>query len=258
MYFQPKRFASGVMLLVVAFGCAYPKVLAANTYTTELKNGTEYTFTCPFNSKQADSFFPLVSDEVASKCDGKDFSVDSCDDCYEAILKGAYDKFKNLDPEEILAQFLETFSMENLAETAQEVIAAVNPALIKEIDWSKGCPYAKACRRALVSQIEDPEVAEKVKAMVKNCLGSKPGPDYDDAFKLLGMIREIMQGFQSTIQDSFPGQSKVDPGCSSEKPIWNASKKACVTRESCPGIKVNGGCSCEKPKWDKEKQRCVA
>lgn len=94
-----------------------------------------------------------------------------------------------------------------------------------------------------MSQIMDPEVAENLKAMIKNCLGRKPGPDYEDAFNSFGMIRQITQGFESGTPGLFPGQGKPDPGCSSEKPIWNASKKACVKREARPGAKVNGGCS---------------
>jgi len=101
-----------------------------------------------------------------------------------------------------------------------------------------------------------------VKEMVKNCLGRKPGPDYDDAFNFIEKINDFFVGaqdaFGSWTSDLLPGQGKVDPGCSTERPVWNAAKKACVERELCPGTKVNRGCSCEKPKWDKEKQRCVA
>jgi len=61
--------------------------------------------------------------------------------CYEANLKDAYQALKRKDAEELIADLLEDFPPENLAEAAQGVISAGNPALIKEIDWSQGCPY---------------------------------------------------------------------------------------------------------------------
>jgi len=95
-------------------------------------------------------------------------------------------------------------------------------ALIPQINFSNGCPFAQACKSALIKTVEDDtEDAALGKAfgvMIDKCTGSNPGPDYMSAFKFVENIQKaanislpsseaaapVSSAVQETVQETVP------------------------------------------------------
>ena len=91
-------------------------------------------------------------------------------------------------------------------------------ALIPRMNFSNGCPFAQACKSALVESIDedtavtpDPEDDALGKAfaeMIDKCTGPNPGPDYPEAFK---GIQKIAQSLAVPTPPSEAPQMEIAP-----------------------------------------------
>lgn len=148
-------------------------------YTTTLKNGTEYTFECPFTLADMQSADPdglsSVMKTLETSCNASSWTNDACDTCWSAMLNQGMKV-----AEAIMAN--ETLMAEIKAD------AMVDASLVPQIDFKKGCPWEKACGEMIKSTAEIPGVEGLISGMVEfldSCIGAPAGIDFPKTLQSL-------------------------------------------------------------------------
>lgn len=153
----------------------------------------------------------LVQDNPSyENCIAADFDTNKgCDACLAAFVKTAFNKprFSGSDDER---QSQGTFS------------GNIPFAVIPQINFTNGCPFAQACKSSLVKTIDD-DTAETEDTsddalgkafgeMIDKCTGPKPGPDYENAYK------QVQQILQATNRTSSPEAGEEDMSSTPSSP----------------------------------------
>ncbi|WPT14189.1 hypothetical protein PSENEW3_00000320 [Picochlorum sp. SENEW3] len=177
-------------LAAVGFGATPGKLIAPGIVEIQLKDGKPYNITCPpmFEKNVGDFFGPGDYEDMVASCIG-------------AFVKTAFNKprFSGSDDER---QSQGTFS------------GNIPFAVIPQINFTNGCPFAQACKSSLVKTIDDDTketedttddaLGQAFGEMIDKCTGPKPGPEYENAYK------QVQQILQATNRTSSPAAGEED------------------------------------------------
>lgn len=117
-------------------------------------------------------------------------TVEGCDGCLAAFVSAAFKESR--------------FSGNDDERQSRGTFKDVPFALIPQIDFSNGCPFAQACKSDLVATIDDDTAATPsteddalgaaFEEMLDKCQGPNPGPDYPEAFEQVQKIIQATSG----------------------------------------------------------------
>ncbi|KAI8108306.1 hypothetical protein M9434_006333 [Picochlorum sp. BPE23] len=208
--------AALVNLAAVGFGATPGKLIAPGIVEIQLKDGKPYNITCPpmFEKNVGDFFGPGDYEDMVASCIGADFDTNKgCDACLAAFVKTAFNKprFSGSDDER---QSQGTFS------------GNIPFAVIPQINFTNGCPFAQACKSSLVKTIDDDAketedttddaLGQAFGEMIDKCTGPKPGPDYENAYK---QVQQILQATNRTSSPAAGEEGKVSSTPSAASPV---------------------------------------
>eukprot|EP00889_Picochlorum_renovo_P008519 jgi/Picre1/35549/NNA_003010.t1 len=173
-------------LAAVGFGATPGKLIAPGIVEIQLKDGKPYNITCP----------PCLRKMWETSLDLAIMRI-----WWPPVLVTAFNKprFSGSDDER---QSQGTFS------------GNIPFAVIPQINFTNGCPFAQACKSSLVKTIDDDTtetedttddaLGQAFGEMIDKCTGPKPGPDYENAYK------QVQQILQATNRTSSPAAGEED------------------------------------------------
>lgn len=122
-------------------------------------------------------------------------TTEGCDGCLAAFVSAAFKESR--------------FSGNDEERQSRGTFKDVPFALIPQINFSNGCPFAQACKSDLVATIdddtaltpstEDDALGAAFGEMLDKCQGPNPGPDYAEAYK---QVQKIIQATSAPTSSS--------------------------------------------------------
>ncbi|KAI8110559.1 hypothetical protein M9435_002233 [Picochlorum sp. BPE23] len=202
-----------LLLAIVGLGrAADPGTLVApGIVEVELKNGTLHNVTCP----------PVETTTLKGALSTDDYMVMA-----ESCIGANFDTVKGCDA--CLASYAKTVASKAFSAMAKDTSlgAPPDPVPFQEIDFSNGCPYAQACRDAIVDRVdeetkltEDPSddpLGAALGEMIDKCKGPNPGKDYDQGYDELLNLVKVLNGQAPSVAPTPSTESSPSPSPSSD------------------------------------------
>lgn len=136
--------------------------------------------------KQVAAFLPFSNSSYYVYLAADFDTVEGCDKCLAAFVSAAFNKPR--------------FSGNDDERQSKGTFEGVPFAIIPQLNFSNGCPFAQACKSDLLATIdddtaltpstEDDALGAAFGEMIDKCQGPKPGPDYAEAYE---QVQKIIQ-----------------------------------------------------------------